>query len=138
MSINTARKLLGVVFVLMLSFCLKQTIDAQSTRMVTGTYTNMYYHQAGGDVIGQELKIVMVQGGGYQGALQFAEGEPGDLLIVDVTVTGNRITFSVPDADAHAGQFGGELRNGVIQGEFRYRTGGVEKVALKKGKSYWD
>ena len=132
-----------VVFFLLLlvivpCFGLVQTLRAQVRDRPTGTYTNMLYIKEVGDVIGEELKIVLVQGGEYEGALQFSEGEPGGLLIVEIKLTGKKITFAVPDTDAHAGEFSGTIERGVIRGGFRFKRGGVKSVTLKKGKSYWD
>src|SRR5580698_1737 len=80
----------------------KEVLGAQSAARITGTYTNMYYNKEGGDVLGEELKIVVKQGGGYQGALQFAEGEPQNLIVVEIKVVGSKINFSVPDSDPYA------------------------------------
>jgi hypothetical protein len=91
----------------------------------------MYYNKEGGDVLGEELKIVDTTGGHYQ-------GEPGSLIVVDISVSGNRISFAVPDVDSNGGSFSGTLAKDSILGEFHFKQGVVEKVVLKKGKSYWD
>jgi hypothetical protein len=109
----------------------------QNAQRITGTYTNMYFNKEGGDVLGEEIKIVHTRSG-YQGALQFAEGEPEELVIVEVKVNGANIVFPIPDSDPHAGEFSGTVTNEVLQGEFRFKSGGREKVELRKGKSYWD
>jgi len=98
----------------------------------------MYYNKEGGDVLGEELKIVVAQGGRYQGVLQFAEGEPEDLIVVDIELKGSTISFSLPDTDSHAGRFTGAIDSGVIRGQFKFKRGGIENATLKKGKSYWD
>ena len=103
----------------------------------TGTYSNMYYNAEGGDVLGDEIKIVYTRKG-YQGVVQFAEGEPEELVIVSIEVSGTSISFSVPNSSPYAGQFNGTIENGTLKGEFHFKTGGVDKVELKKGKSYWD
>ncbi len=110
---------------------------AQNANRVTGTYTNMYYNEEGGDLLGQELKIVLARDG-CQGALQFAEGGPEQLIVVDITIDGTKIAVSLPDSCPQAGQFHGTIQNGTISGQFVYKTGGSEQVILKKGKSYWD
>jgi hypothetical protein len=68
----------------------------------TGTYSNMYYNAEGGDVIGDEIKIVYTRKG-YQGVVQFAEGEPEELVIVDIEAVGTRVSFSIPDSSPYAG-----------------------------------
>ena len=104
---------------------------------VTGTYTNMYYNAEGGDVIGDEIRIVYTRNG-YQGVVQFAEGEPEGLVIVGVEVVGAKVSFSIPDSSPYAGKFTGTIENEILRGEFQFKNGGADKVELKKGKSYWD
>jgi hypothetical protein len=104
---------------------------------VVGTYTNLKFNQEGGDLLGVELRIVRTKKG-YQGVLQFAEGRPEELILVDVQVEGKRVKFSIPDDDPNAGSFSGVIENGALTGHFQYKSGGVEDVVLKKGKSYWD
>jgi hypothetical protein len=103
----------------------------------TGTYSNMYYNAEAGDVIGDEIKIVFTRNG-YQGVVQFAEGEPEELVIVSVEVKGTSISFSIPNSSPYAGQFTGAIENGILKGEFHFKTGAVDRVELKKGRSYWD
>lgn len=112
-------------------------LNGQKAQRITGTYTNMYFNKEGGDVLGEEIKIVNTRSG-YQGALQFAEGEPEELVIVEVKVNGANIVFSIPDSNAHAGEFIGTVTNEVLQGEFKFKRGGRERVELRRGKSYWD
>jgi hypothetical protein len=99
--------------------------------------TRMRFWRDTGDVLGDEIKIVYTREG-YQGALQFAEGEPQELILVDTRVDGMNISFSIPDSSSYAGQFSGKIENGAFKGEFHFKGGGVDKVVLKKGKSYWD
>jgi len=110
---------------------------SQEEPRVTGTYTDMSFNEEGGDVLGEEIKVVYTSSG-FQGALQFAEGVPEALIVVDVNVTGNRISFVILSASSYAGEFNGTVENGVLKGEFRFKTGVSEKVSLKRGKSYWD
>jgi len=111
--------------------------NTQKQVRVTGTYTNMYYNAEGGDVLGDEIKIVYTRNG-YQGVVQFAEGEPEELVIVSVEVVGAKISFSVPDSSPYAGKFTGIIEREVLKGEFKFKNGGADKVELKRGKSYWD
>jgi hypothetical protein len=115
---------------------LSQTRTSQRPR-ITGTYGNMYYNSEEGDLIGDELKIVNTKQG-YQGVLQISEGAPEPLILVDVKLTGTNISFSIPDSSPYAGSFDGKIENGLLKGEFHFKSGGADKVELKKGKSYWD
>jgi hypothetical protein len=94
-----------------------------SNTRITGTYTNMIYHQEAGDLLGEELKIVMTRKG-YQGALQFSEGEPDDLIIVNIRIDGKNVNFTIPTDYAYAGQFAGTIENGILKGKFLFKTGG--------------
>jgi hypothetical protein len=111
--------------------------QGQKGLRVTGTYTNMYYNEEGGDLLGDEIRIVGTSTG-YQATLQFAQGVPDALILVDVKVAGDKISFSIPDSSNYPGEFNGTLGNGALRGEFRFKGGGTEKVELRRGKSYWD
>ncbi len=126
-----------MVTVLLLLFGFAPASCAQQAAKVTGTYTNMHFNKEGGDLLGQELKIVLTRKG-YQAALQFAEGGAGELIIVEINIEGEKISFVIPDSYADAGQFSGTIQNGVIRGLFRFKGGGEERAELKRGKSYWD
>ena len=71
------------------------TIRGQGKTRITGTYTSMQYIPEAGDVIGEELHIVWTSTG-YQGAYQDSEGAPGPLVIVNIHVTGSKISFDIP------------------------------------------
>jgi hypothetical protein len=86
--------------------------------------------------LGKEIKIVYTRNG-YQGALQFAEGAPQPLMIVDIKVDGTKISFAMPNGPS-GGKFSGTFASGVLKGEFQFSEGGSEQVELHKGKSYWD
>ena len=114
-----------------------KSATGQKQVKITGTYSDMYYNKEGGDVLGTEIKIVF-GAGSYQGTLQIAEGEPSGLVVVQVKAEGNKIAFSIPDDNPYAGQFEGIVSAESLQGEFRFKGGGSEKVKLRRGESYWD
>jgi hypothetical protein len=114
------------------------TPTSQLSTKITGTYTNMYFNQEGGDLLGEELRIVAVPGG-YQGTFQVAEGVPESLVLVDVKTNGTNITFSVPTGYLESGAFAGTIQNGVIKGSFLRPDGSAgSAITLQRGKSYWD
>jgi hypothetical protein len=110
---------------------------AQASVRITGTYSDMGYVEESGDVIGTELRIVGTSGG-YEATLQFAQGVPDGLIVVVVEASGNKISFSIPEPSNYAGRFTGTIENGVLKGEFRYKSGEAESVKLPRHKSYWD
>lgn len=114
-----------------------KTGKASAAPRLTGTYSDMNYNAQGGDVLGTEIRIVNTRKG-YQGVIQFSEGTPEELVVVDIQIKNDAVSFVVPEPSPYAGEFTGNIRGGVLKGEFRYKSGGSEKVELKKGKSYWD
>ncbi len=116
---------------------LMQIAIAQEPIRITGTYSDMYYNKEAGDVVGEEMRIVATAAG-YQGVLQFAEGVPSDLIVVDVKLDGNKVSFSIPGSSVYAGPFAGTLDNGVLRGELRFKSGTTEVIRLPRRKSYWD
>jgi len=114
-----------------------KTGKAPAAPRLTGTYSDMYYNAQGGDVLGTEIRIVNTRKG-FQGVIQFSEGAPEELVVVDIQIKNDAVSFAVPGPSPYAGEFTGSIRAGVLKGEFRYKSGGSNKVELKKGKSYWD
>lgn len=136
MRVTCLHSLASLAIVLSLLFG-SARLEAQTPPRITGTYTNMYYNQEGGDVLGYELKIVYT-GAGFQGALQIAEGVPGPLMLVDIHASGAKISFSIPDGSEYGGEFNGAIEKGVLKGEFHFKSSGSDKVELPRRKSYWD
>lgn len=114
-----------------------KTEQTRNKPRITGTYSDMYYNSQGGDVLGTEIKIVNTRKG-LQGAIQFSEGAPEELVVVDIQVKNGIVSFLIPESSPYAGEFMGTISNGILKGEFHYKSGGSNKVELKKGKSYWD
>ena len=63
---------------------------------------------------------------------------PEELVVVDIQVKNGIVSFLIPESSPCAGEFTGTISNGILKGEFQYKSGGSNKVELKKGKSYWD
>jgi len=106
----------------------------------TSDYWDILGHafiEEAGDVLGTEIRIAYA-GDGFQGVVQMAEGAPGRLMLVDVVQSGNDIRFELPADNELPGSFRGKISNGWLRGEFRFKNGFIEKVALRRGKSYWD
>lgn len=134
-AIRAARMAIGTFLVV--GLLIGAASAAVDQKGVAGTYTDLHFNQQGGDLLGTELRIVLTRTG-YQGTLQFAEGGPSELILVNVEVSGNRIKFTIPANSSYAGTFSGVVANGVLKGHFQYSGGGGDDVSLKKGKSYWD
>ena len=104
-----------------------------------GTYTNLRYSTESGDLGGVELKIVPARGR-FQGALQIAEGAPSELMVVDVLVEKNKISFRIPNSYPIYGEgtFEGVIELAAIRGHFTFGKAVNEEISLKRGRGYWD
>ena len=90
-------------------------------------------------MLGAEIKIALTRRG-YQGVLQIAEGRPSELMLVDVTVEGNRIRFNIPTTYEQygGGAFEGTIDDKGINGRFTIKGVKGDLERLLRGKSYWD
>lgn len=104
---------------------------------VPGTYSNLEYNEDGGDLAGVELKIIPLERA-YQGALIVSEGEPQPMVLVDVIVRGDEVSFEVPGEDGVAWRFAGRITSTGLLGKISYAEGGVADVSLQRQCGYWD
>jgi hypothetical protein len=130
------KSIIFAIIVAIFLLCNNSSVYAND-KYLYGTYTDLYYEKKGGDLLGHELKIVLTRKG-LQGALQFADGGPSELVLVDIIIDNGQIFFSIPDGFAEAGHFKGVIDRSKIKGKFMYKTGAEETVYMKKGLSYWD
>ena len=105
---------------------------------VPGTYSNLQYNEEGGDLLGIEIKVVPVVGGRMQAAVLVSEGEPAPLVIADVHVSDNAISFKVPENVNESWTFRGVVRLGSLRGTITYASGRKEEVTLQRRCGYWD
>ena len=116
---------------------------------IRGTFSNLRYSRQGGDLLGAEIKIVPITRShdptrayerAFQGALQIAEGAPSEIMIVDVRIEGDKVSFVIPDSYARygGGKFEGRLDAQAIRG--RFTIGGIvgDEQRLRRGRGYWD
>lgn len=106
------------------------------TGKITGIYSSLSYNEEGGDLLGEELFIVWTDNG-YQATFQIAEGVPSELILVNLVVKGNEVSFTIPTGD-YSGKFVGHFDKGTLVGTLKFNAGGVVKLRLPKvNKSYW-
>jgi len=105
----------------------------------TGTYSSLEYNREGGDLLGEELRVVVAKKG-YQASLQIAEGEPSQLMVVDVNFDKDKIRFDIPASysDYGGGSFEGTIDASGIKGVLTFKEGGSNNIRWKKGRGYWD
>jgi len=67
--------------------------------------------------------------------LQFSEGEPEKVILVDIHYNGDSITFDIPGPKLRKGTFTGRISAAGIIGKLTSITGDLH---LDRSKSYWD
>jgi hypothetical protein len=115
---------------------------------IAGIYSNMHYIQAAGDVVGTEI-IISPTKRGYEVTYQNAEGTPGPVYRVRLTVNGDSITFQLPPDTLSmmegSKQVGTQLqphprfRARIMRGYLRGRFDGAPKneILPRRARSYW-
>ena len=128
---------LSLILMLLSTLTVVTQVCADPKVKLTGTFTDMSYNQEGGDVVGHELRIVVTTAG-YEGIYQVAEGEPSELMVVNIAFEkNNKISFLIPSG-TYAGSFTGAISDKGITGVFNHRGGAAEHINLPRHTSYWD
>ena len=86
---------------------------------VTGIYSNLYYNQEGGDLLGTEIFIVSAQEDGYFAFFQSWAGGTTVPVVVPVQVDGNKVTFAIPAPSLGEGNCEGRINGTGFDGKFR-------------------
>lgn len=102
-----------------------------------GTFSSLIYNAQSGDLTGYEVHLIPTNLG-LKAVVQVAEGDAGRLYVVDATIKGDEIELRIPLVSGAAGLFKGRLSGGGIDGSISFPSGFVEKVFLKKTRSYWE
>ena len=125
------------LFVAALSGCRQRGLEGAAgdggAVNTTGCYSNLYYNEEGGDLLGYEFLIIPGKNG-YYVLYQESPGEPEEPLLLPVTVEGASIRFTLPPGDASPGEFTGTLTADGLTGRF---SSNGEPVVLKRKASYW-
>jgi len=134
-----ANRIFALAVGLMLLSGVAHANKADDDIRITGTYSDLYWNDEGGDLLGTEVRIVCGHDH-YQGTIQIAEGGITDLGVFDVVLpdTG-KIVFDVPLA-RYAGRFVGKIKQNRLVGTltFKSRPGDPMELSLPKKRSYWD
>lgn len=121
---------LGVPLLFVLALCCLHA--SSGSPKITGVYSDMYYNEEGGDVVGVEVFLIG-SSKGYYVVFQAAEGEPSVPLVVPASISGADVSFRISDGDGFNGPFKGKLSKDSLVGSFE----GGETLTLRRGKSYW-
>ena len=117
-----------------------QVHAAERTVRITGIYSDLYFNQEGGDLLGNEIFIVPAGGSGLVAFVQKSEGEPQMPSVVAVRVDGNTVSFSVPDPSGGKNEYKGRISAAGFDGTLQHQPGNgpAEQLHLKRKKSYWE
>lgn len=96
-------------------------------------YSSMYQNPETYDIVGMELYIVR-RGREYYAFMQYAEGEPGEPVIVKIEVRGSSIEFRTPESYSPPGSFIGKIEAGGIRGRWAKAD---FSFFLERGRSFW-
>lgn len=110
--------------------------EATSPADVTGTFSNLEFHERSGDLAGVEATIVFSFKGHYA-IIKCADGVP---VVVPLKVEGPRIQYEL--TPSHEDSLCGlGIRYGEVDGDILrlWRAGGLDSPAvLKRQSSYWN
>lgn len=106
---------------------------------LTGTFSSLAYNQEGGDVVGAEIRIVGARRG-LQATVQIAEGSASNLVLVDriLAAPSGKISFVLPPNDLELRSFEAVVTAKELDGTWTYTDARIERVKLRRGRSYWD
>jgi len=131
---NKLRWLLGLLL-LMAATC--PCLASERALQLTGTFSSFEFHRESGDLNGIEVRLIRVRNG-IKGVIQLAEGGAGDVMLVDVSTNGSKVSFSTSASSPVALKFEGEVQVKGLSGIASIGAGVAEKVFLKRQQSYWD
>lgn len=108
-----------------------------------GTFSNMYFHQEAGDLLGEEIKIVIGEqrkgdAAPLIGIFQQAMGAPLNPVLVDVRCGKDGVEFALPESSGAEGIFRGTITKKGIHGVFTNTKGARDEIDLPRRASYWD
>ena len=105
----------------------------QPQQRIAGIYSNLYYNEEGGDLLGMEL-LIIPKSSGYVACVQVAEGGSPDVVVVPVSIRGASIEFTMPRNSPYSGAHlsGTITSSGIV---LHWPQG--DKEVLPRSKSYW-
>lgn len=122
--------------------CLVSGIANAATCRPTGIFSDLYYNEEAGDLLGMEMEIIPDERTGFKAFIQLAEGGAPFAIIVPLSIRNSHVEFTIPkeSSDYGGAHFIGTLSCAGITGNWgdgmQGFAGGKEEI-LKRGKSYW-
>ena len=131
-----------------LAFSVAGEAGGASQVKISGIYSDLYFNEEGGDLLGTEIMIVPVGSGEWAVFHQHWEGSSRFPVAVPANVKGDRISFKVQhpvegdEKPEPATQYEGRISAQGFEGTYRHPlTDGTmqsEPIKLKRKKSYWE
>jgi hypothetical protein len=114
---------------------------ADSKTQITGIYSDLYYNEEGGDLLGTEVFIVFADHDGYVAFVQCWGGGTTRPVVVSVDVKLDTVSFKVPEPALCAGSYKGRITISGLRGTWTHEVDGggteTEPVHLSRRHSYW-
>jgi hypothetical protein len=133
------RAIVGTRVAILFLVCMVATIvHGDDGPRTIGTYSSFAYNTEGGDLLGLEVHVVPTRHG-VKAVVQAAEGEPGDIEVVDLKQgAGGILSFDVPMVGQAGVKFEGKVTTDGLKGKLIYPSGTTQEVFLKRTTSYWE
>jgi hypothetical protein len=113
----------------------------ETSPKLTGIYSDLYYNEEGGDLLGAEIFIVGAGAYGYIAFVQYAEGAVERPVAVPIELEAGKIIFTVPDGLMEGCEYTLHISESGLEGSRRYRMAngewGEESIHLPRTNSYW-
>lgn len=116
-----------------LSYARTEHIMSNKSYNICGCYSDMYFHEESGDILGNEIFIINSKTG-YYVLYQESSGWPTVLYLLPLKVKNDRIQFAIPSECQQMGQFDGKISDVRLDGSFKKID---YHFVLKKNQSYW-
>jgi hypothetical protein len=127
----------GIIFFVVIFCC---CAAASSPTKITGIYSNIYFNESSGDLLGVEV-LLLKRDNKYYVVFQSAQGEAGQPILVAATLKRNKLNFTLPESNSgYSGMFEGVISTNKMEGGFvdgQLSSSGEKIFILKKGNGYW-
>jgi hypothetical protein len=102
----------------------------------TGIFSSFEFHDETSDINGLEVFIVYSRDG-YFASIQGAEGVPGKPVVIPVQISGNTLSFTIPESDGYIGYWG-EFTGMIKKDGLYLKVKGIsQQLFLPRRVSYW-
>lgn len=140
MKIEKNRQILAVIVLSLIGMCV-YAASINTNEKITGVYTSLAINEESGDVVGMEVVISESFSGNYFLTFQSSEGQPREPVVSKVFVDGDKVKFSVDEANGYKGTFEGVVSALGLKGQFlngQLSPFGEKVFTLKRQSSFWE